>query len=245
MRAIRAIADVVKVTAFPVGPLGCNCSIVADDNAKQAIVVDPGGDFERIQGVLAESGLSVCAIVHTHTHIDHVGATAALQRWSGAGAHIHEDDRFLYDMLEVQAALLRIPHAPEKCDLTGELVDDHRLAFGAFEMRVLHTPRHTPELLVPSIPRQGIVFTGDALSPRHRPYGSLGRRLALIMVARSAPGARRRYPRRTRHSSRRRSATSSEESVSGGESPVERSTERAADRSAASPESSSGISTRL
>jgi glyoxylase-like metal-dependent hydrolase (beta-lactamase superfamily II) len=158
----------VKVTAFPVGPLGCNCSIVADEATRQAIVVDPGGDFERIKGVLAESGLSVRAIVHTHTHIDHVGATAELQRWSGAGAHIHEHDRFLYDMLEVQAALLRMPSVPEKCDLTGELVDDHRLAFGAFEMRVLHTPGHTPGScsFYVEAPEGRIVFTGDTLFRR-------------------------------------------------------------------------------
>lgn len=168
MRAIRAIAVFVKVTAFPVGPLGCNCSIVADEDAKQAIVVDPGGDFDQIKSVLAEGGLSVRAIVHTHTHIDHVGATAPLQRWSGAGAHIHEADRFLYDMLGVQAALLGIPQVPEKCDLTGELVDDHRLAFGAFEMRVLHTPGHTPgscSFHVES-PEGSIVFTGDTLFRR-------------------------------------------------------------------------------
>src|SRR6185503_10831849 len=109
------------IAAFPVGPLGCNCSIVADEKTGRAIVVDPGGEFPRIQAFLKEEGLVVADIVHTHTHIDHVGATAELQEWSGAGAHIHEADRFLYQMLPVQAALLGVP-LPRSCDVTSELV---------------------------------------------------------------------------------------------------------------------------
>ena len=50
----------------------------------QAIVIDPGGDFERIRDVLDNERFSVSAIVHTHTHIDHVGATAPLQEHTGA-----------------------------------------------------------------------------------------------------------------------------------------------------------------
>jgi glyoxylase-like metal-dependent hydrolase (beta-lactamase superfamily II) len=135
---------------------------------KQAIVVDPGGDFDRIRSALEADGLTVRAIVHTHTHIDHVGATAPLQRWSGAGAHIHEDDRFLYDILEIQAQLLGLPEVPEKCDVTGALVDGHTIAFGALEMGVLHTPGHTPGSVCFTVraPEGNIVFTGDTLFRR-------------------------------------------------------------------------------
>ena len=96
----------LHVETFPAGPLGCNCSIVADLAAKQAIVVDPGGDFEEIEARLAALGNpTVTSIIHTHTHIDHVGATAPLQGSTGAAACIHEADRFLYDLLPIQAAM--------------------------------------------------------------------------------------------------------------------------------------------
>lgn len=155
------------VRTFPTGPLGCNCSIVGDLESKQAIVIDPGGDLPLIERELEATELQVVAIVHTHTHIDHVGATAPLQRKSGAEAMIHEADRFLYDMLPVQAALLRID-LPEKCEMVGKLNDGFSISVGGFELGVLHTPGHTPGSVCFHC-RAGtdsIVFSGDTLFQR-------------------------------------------------------------------------------
>jgi len=155
------------VESFAVGPLGCNCSIVADGTAKQAIVVDPGGDFETIEAKLGAQGLTVVAIVHTHTHIDHVGATAPLQRATRAPACIHEADRFLYDMLPIQAAMVGCA-TPEKTDLEGSLVDGRAIRFGDAEMGVLHKPGHTPGS-VTFVVKDGTttrVFAGDTLFRR-------------------------------------------------------------------------------
>jgi glyoxylase-like metal-dependent hydrolase (beta-lactamase superfamily II) len=155
------------IETFPVGPLGCNCSILVDPETKQAIVIDPGGDFAAICGRLEQAGAQVAAIVHTHTHIDHVGATAPLQEWSGAPARIHEADRFLYDMLPVQAALLGIP-LPESCDIEGDLEDDVTVAAGKIGLRVIHTPGHTPGSVsfVAKTPKGPVAFTGDTLFRR-------------------------------------------------------------------------------
>lgn len=154
----------MEVTTFPVRPLGCNCSVISDESSGQAIVVDPGGDFETIRQVLEERGLSVAAIVHTHTHFDHVGATAPLKAWSGAEAHIHEADRFLYDMLPLQASLFGVP-AVESCDVVGDLREGGVVSAGAFELGVLHTPGHTPGSVSFLLrdPDASIVFTGDTL----------------------------------------------------------------------------------
>ena len=133
----------MHIETLPVGPLGCNCSIVLDEATRRAIVVDPGGDLPAIADRLRRLGATVEAIVHTHTHIDHVGATGGLQRASGARAQIHEADRFLYDLLPVQAAMLGLPE-PEKADLEGSLADGTTVTAGALELSVLHTPGHTP-----------------------------------------------------------------------------------------------------
>lgn len=154
------------VETFPTGPLGCNCSLVVDEVAKRAIVVDPGGDLELVKERLAALGVTaVDAIVHTHTHIDHVGATGGVQRAYGAKACIHEADRFLYDLLPVQSAMIGVP-LPEKAEMEGSLADGSTVRAGAIEMGVLHTPGHTPgsvTFVVKGSDGTSRVFSGDTL----------------------------------------------------------------------------------
>ncbi len=152
---------------FEAGPLGCNCSVLCCPVTKQAIVVDPGGDYPKIKNRLDAFGAAVVAIVHTHTHIDHVGATADLQDLSGADACIHEADRFLYDMLPIQAAMLGITE-PRKVDMRGSLSDGTAIRFGNFELGVLHTPGHTPGSVSFVVSHDGkkTLFAGDTLFKR-------------------------------------------------------------------------------
>jgi len=157
----------LHVESFPVAPLGCNCSIVADLASKKAIVVDPGGDLPKIRARLEALGVVPTAIVHTHTHIDHVGATPGLVQAYEASALIHEEDRFLYDLLPVQAAMLGIA-LPESTPMEGSLVDGGTVNAGGCELGVLHTPGHTPGsvcfLLTAGDDR--ILFSGDTLFRR-------------------------------------------------------------------------------
>jgi glyoxylase-like metal-dependent hydrolase (beta-lactamase superfamily II) len=161
----------VHVETFSVGPLGCNCSIVADMESRRAVVVDPGGDYARIKARLDALGVRVDAIVHTHTHVDHVGCTAELQRASGATASIHRADRFLYRILPVQAALVGTS-IPKSAEMDDALVDGGAVRAGNLEIGVLHTPGHTPgscSFVVSSRGRTH-VLAGDTLF-----RGSVGR----------------------------------------------------------------------
>jgi len=161
----------MHVETFPVGPLGCNCSILADLEKKRAIVIDPGGDHDAIRERLAALGVKVESILHTHTHIDHVGCTAELQRETGAAARIHEADRFLYDLLPVQAALIGCD-VPERAEIDATLIDDASVRAGDLELQILHTPGHTPGsvCMVAKTPEGTWVFAGDTLF-----RGSIGR----------------------------------------------------------------------
>lgn len=161
------------IETFAVGRLGCNCSIVHDPVSRQAVVIDPGGDFDAIRARLVALDTSVRAIIHTHTHIDHVGATAPLAAHASVTPQIHEADRFLYDMLPIQAALIG-GETPERCELTGDLLDGQTVSAGGIEIGVMHTPGHTPGSISFVLRAEGddepVVFTGDTLF-----RGSIGR----------------------------------------------------------------------
>ena len=166
-RVLRTLPAAMHIESFPTGPLGCNCSIVMDPESKRAVVVDPGGDLDTICARLASLDAKVDAIVHTHTHIDHVGATAGVQSSTGARACIHEADRFLYELLPVQAAMLGLP-LPETTDMEGSLRDGSSIQAGGLEVCILHTPGHTPGSVtfVVKTADGTRVFTGDTLFRR-------------------------------------------------------------------------------
>lgn len=153
------------VEHFPVGPLGCNCVILGDEDRGEAIVVDPGGETERITQRLQQLGLRCTSIVHTHTHFDHVGGTHALQQATSAPTMLHEDDLFLYEGLQMQLDMFGVPmKAPPTGEVDRFLRDGDAIAAGRVEAGVLHTPGHTPGSL--SFTLEGdrpVVIAGDTL----------------------------------------------------------------------------------
>lgn len=128
---------------IPVGMLQCNCSILGDSETREAIVIDPGDDVERILAILRKHELKVRAIVSTHTHIDHVGGLAALHRATSAPVLIHESDLELYRHLDKQAEWLGVP-TPEATRIQDFVKEGDAVRWGGFAARVLHTPGHTP-----------------------------------------------------------------------------------------------------
>ncbi len=160
------------IETFAVGPLGCNCTILGDETTKDAIVIDPGGDEARILATLAKHGLTARAMLHTHTHIDHVGATHAVQVATQASARIHEGDLTLYKMLGIQGQLLGI-RAPHAAELDRFLADGEVVSAGGLAIEVIHTPGHTPGSVCFHCRNESgrdVLFAGDTLFA-----GSIGR----------------------------------------------------------------------
>jgi glyoxylase-like metal-dependent hydrolase (beta-lactamase superfamily II) len=154
---------------FPVPPLGCNCSIIGDPVTKQAVVVDPGGDPERILGEIKRLGLTVSHILHTHAHFDHFLAAGSLKAMTGAVLGLHGDDLDLWKNLEVQCRFFGVQPTlvpmPEYW-----LRDEERVFVGMTPMVALHTPGHTPGSMSFYIPTENLVLAGDTLF-----RGSIGR----------------------------------------------------------------------
>ncbi len=158
------------VERFPVGPLGCNCVILGDEESGEAIVVDPGGEVERILARLRELKLRPVALVHTHTHFDHVAATTDLQRETAAPVALHESDLDLYRQMQMQLDAFGLPwRAPEPAEVDRFLREGDVLRVGdAGCLGVLHTPGHTPgslSLVVEGASRP-MLLAGDTLFQR-------------------------------------------------------------------------------
>lgn len=154
---------------FPVGPLGCNCTILGDSVSRDAIVVDPGAEVPGILAVLARHGLLLRRIVVTHAHIDHIAGALALKRATGAPIVYSQADLSLVAMMEVQAGWLGIP-TPEVLPPDHSPAPDEVHTFGEHRLVLLPTPGHTEGSLSAYLPEQKLLLAGDTLFA-----GSIGR----------------------------------------------------------------------
>lgn len=155
------------VETFPAGPLQCNCSIVACADTKDAVVVDPGGETDRIAEIVAYYDLTVRSIIHTHAHLDHIYCTHDVKQAHGGEICLHKGDVFLYDGFDMQCAMFGLPtRLVSRVDRFVEHGD--KIALGKRSVDVIHTPGHTPGSICFEVSdgSRTIVFAGDTLFRR-------------------------------------------------------------------------------
>lgn len=141
----------MNLTTLTVGPIETNCYIIYNEDAKSALVIDPGDEAERILARLGALGLTPAAILLTHGHFDHVEAVKALAEKTGAPVYLHPAD------------LALPPWLTRPLPETLPLSDGQRLSFDGMELEVLHTPGHTPGGVCFLWGSEGVIFTGDTL----------------------------------------------------------------------------------
>ena len=147
---------------MPVGQLRCNCSILADEQTRKAIVVDPGDNIDLIEQQLQKHALTVQAIVITHAHIDHVAGASKLRKRTGAPVYMSEHDRDLLKALDIQASWLGVP-VPETTEVDIAAKNGTVLHLNQSELHVLETPGHTEGSLCLWIPSENKLIAGDTL----------------------------------------------------------------------------------
>lgn len=153
----------IFLDTFPVGPLQCNCVIIGDRASGKAIVIDPGGDAEKIIGILERENLKLAQIIHTHAHLDHILASGVLKEKTGADLYLHNGDRFLWDGVAQQCQMFGVPEVslPEPDHV---LHDDQGLA--CVDGVCLHTPGHTPGSVSFWFEPANLLVAGDTLFRR-------------------------------------------------------------------------------
>jgi hydroxyacylglutathione hydrolase len=157
----------VIIEQLPLGPIQANCFILACEETKEAVVIDPGDEADKILMALAKKALKVKNIINTHGHFDHVGANRRLKEVTGAKLMIHSQDVPLLSQSAASAKAWGMRSddspAPDRVLEEGDIIK-----FGNLSLKVIHTPGHTRGGI--SLYGHGAVFVGDTLFS-----GSVGR----------------------------------------------------------------------
>ncbi len=155
------------IKKLEVGPIMANCYVLGCEETKEAVVIDPGDEADRILMTLSEANLRVKYLINTHGHFDHVGANKRMKEITGAELLIHADDESMLKDLHgaAQAFGLRSENSPPS---DRHLAHGDKLTFGNITLSVVHTPGHSRGGIC--LYTDGALFSGDTLFA-----GSIGR----------------------------------------------------------------------
>ncbi|MDH3391302.1 MAG: MBL fold metallo-hydrolase [Desulfobacterales bacterium] len=150
----------MRVKQMMVGMMGVCCYIVACDETKEAVIIDPGGNEDDILTACQQENLKVKYIVNTHGHPDHVCGNRQLKEATGAEIVMHSADADFFSQSSVEQffSQLGLPASPP---VDKRVEDGDTLTFGNETLKVILTPGHTPGgICLYSHPN---LFTGDTL----------------------------------------------------------------------------------
>ena len=160
----------MKYQIIPVTQFQQNCSLIWCEETMRAAVVDPGGEMEKIQAVIAETGVTLEKIILTHAHIDHAGAVAPMAKAYDIPIEgPHKEDKFWIDSLSMQSQMFGFPEA-ESLEPNRWLEQGDTVTVGNEIIEVRHCPGHTPGHVVFYHRPSELVIVGDVLF-----QGSIGR----------------------------------------------------------------------
>ncbi len=150
----------MKIIAMEVGYIATNCYLVINEETHHGVIVDPGGDAERIMGVAEKENVKIDAIFLTHGHGDHIMALSEVKECTGATVYISaEDADMLLDPVRNLTAFIGGKAGTTKADKffnDGDEVEEAGIKF-----KIMATPGHTPGGIC--IMTGDVVFCGDTV----------------------------------------------------------------------------------
>lgn len=160
------MAEQITIKTLVTGPVAGNCYIVFDEN-KNALVIDPGDEADKILAEIEKNGVTVSKIVLTHGHFDHTSAVPEVKAKTGAEVLIGEKDFEMTNSAKLSlAGPFGIGYTPFVCD--GKLKEGDTITVGTMSYKVIETPGHTKGSIC--LIGEDVIFSGDTLF-----LGSCGR----------------------------------------------------------------------
>jgi hydroxyacylglutathione hydrolase len=153
---------------FTVGQLAENAYLVRRDGGDRAVLIDPGEEADRLLAAIDELGVTLDAILLTHTHFDHVGAVAPVARATGAPVYCPQIE--VPVLADINAWTFPGFGPFESYEADETIQGGERLELAGFTFDVIHTPGHSPGHVSFSVADEQALFSGDVLF-----QGSVGR----------------------------------------------------------------------
>lgn len=151
----------MRICRLTVGPISTNCYIIMEESKKRALIVDPGGDADRIMNKIKELQVSVDAILLTHGHFDHMLAADTLREKYQVKVYLGQDDsELIKNPMENVSGMFGKPMSTHADVL---LRDGQVLELAGFEIKVLATPGHTKGGVCYYIEKESVAFSGDTI----------------------------------------------------------------------------------
>ncbi|AUJ26274.1 MULTISPECIES: MBL fold metallo-hydrolase [Virgibacillus] len=150
----------MHIHAMSLGPLGTNCYIVYDQ--EEALIIDPGGDAEKVTQFLQDHHVTPIAILLTHAHFDHIGAVDGLRKAYHIDVYLHELEANWLEDASKNGSLLFTQKKVET-ERPDQFLYPRKMALGDFSFHVLHTPGHSPGSVTFVFTTEKFIISGDVL----------------------------------------------------------------------------------
>lgn len=150
-----------------VGAFQCNCTILACENTKEAVIIDAGDEAHKIMEIIKHYDLKVKYLLHTHAHLDHIMATREIKEQTGAEILLHKADNDIYNNLISQAAMFGF-NVKQPLKVDKFINHDEEIKAGDNLLtKVIHTPGHSPGSVCYHFEKENpFLFSGDTLFSR-------------------------------------------------------------------------------
>lgn len=146
---------------IPVGMTGTNCYVIGSEETREGVVIDPGGNPERILQAIEADDLTIRYVFNTHCHFDHMGANADVLAATGARLALHPAELSILQARGGAAWFgVKVKESPPP---DVELEDGQVIEVGELGFKVLHTPGHSPGAVTFYLEDEGVAFDGDLL----------------------------------------------------------------------------------